>query len=869
MIKYFKKVFASVIILSIIGSNIVNAAPDAGAIIGNQATASYTDGSGTAKTATSNLVETLVDQVGGVLVQDNQSKSVPVGGTVYFQHTVINTGNGADDYTISVADQNTGSINFSNLVIYPDADQNGVPDNSTPITTTPSLNAGETYGVVIAATVSGGASSGDVDTILLNVVSSFDGSVSDTDVDTITVTNNAVISVTKAFSETAGVSPSLSDIGVTFTYTNVGDKSATSFEIVDTLPAGMTYVAGSGEWSGLTGTNLTDADDGDEGGVTFKISGSTITAVVSGVAPGDSGQLRFDVAIASGVAPGNLNNTGIISYGDGNGGNIGPENTNTAIYNVTQAALVDLTDDGSSTDEDGSVNDKVTISTPVTQGSVVIFEDVVKNLGNGDDIFELNVDSSNFPVGTTVQFLKADGLTALTDTNGNSNPDTSLLAAGGEFKFKIKVTLPSDVHGNNGGAGYTVVVKATSIFDGTKTDTVENILSTITQSTTDLTNTKSITGGALSTDGLGQGPEVAPIVIESALPGATVAFSLFANNTSGNVDSYTIEASTDPTFSTITLPSGWTAVFKDAGSNVVTNTGSIAAGSEAAITAEVTVPSNQVPGQNSVYFRIVSSVSGAQDIIHDAINVLSVSELAISPDNNGQVFSGGTVTYTHTITNNGNVSPEMTGDIVVTNSSAGWTSVVYLDSNNNGSIDSGEIVINNISDMSGLSAGESKQIVVKVFSPAGLTDGDTNTTTVTISNVTGEVVLSNNTATDSSVIISGDIVLSKTQSLDVACDGTEDSAFVQTAQNAKPGECIVYKVIATNTGTASVSNLEINDATPPYTTYFDCANSCAVVTAGSVITVPTTGTGGLITVQSTVLNPLSTMEIKFVVKIDE
>jgi len=631
----------------------------------------------------------------------------------------------------------------------------------------------------------------------------------------------------------------------------------------------MSYVPNSGVWSGLTGSNLTDADDGDEGGVSYKIAGNKVTAVVSGVALGDSGQIRFDVSIDSNVAPGSLNNVGVISYGDGNGGNIGPENTNTATYNVLQAAIVNITDDGSSTDEDGTVNDKVTISTPVSQGSIVIFEDVVENLGNGADVFELDVDSSNFPAGTTIQFLKADGVTALTDTNGNSNPDTSLLLAGASFKFKIKVTLPSNVYGDNGGAGYTVVVKATSIFDGTKTDTVENILEEISQSTVDLTNDVSVTGGANASNGLGQGPEGLPVVTESSLPGANVSFNLFVNNTSANVEGYNIQASTDPTFANVSLPSGWNVVFKDTLNNVINSTGSIAAGGNKAVTATVSTPANQSPGQISVYFRVVSSASGASDVIHNAVNVLSVADLSITPDNNGQVFSGGTVTYVHSITNNGNNSPELTGDIQVTNSGAGWNAVVYWDQNSNGIIDAGEPVVNNINDMGGLSAAQSKQIIVKVFSPAGLSDGDNNTTTVTLINVVGEVNLSNNTVTDSSVIISGDIMLSKSQAIDADCNGVEDVAFAQTSQNAKPGECIVYKVVATNTGTAAVSNLEINDATPPYTTYFDCAGSCPVTTTGTVSAVPASGSDGLITVQSSVLNPLSNMEIKFVVKIDE
>lgn len=72
------------------------AAPPAGATIGNQATATYTDAGGVNRTTTSNLVETTVLPVYGVDVQNDQVKSTPPGSTVYLPHTIINTGNATD-----------------------------------------------------------------------------------------------------------------------------------------------------------------------------------------------------------------------------------------------------------------------------------------------------------------------------------------------------------------------------------------------------------------------------------------------------------------------------------------------------------------------------------------------------------------------------------------------------------------------------------------------------------------------------------------------------------------------------------------------------------------------------------------------------
>ena len=79
------------------------AAPLAGSQIGNQATATYQDGvGGPVKNATSNTVYTYVQQVASLaLTIDNQTKTVSVGGTVYFLHTVTNNGNGNDTFSLS------------------------------------------------------------------------------------------------------------------------------------------------------------------------------------------------------------------------------------------------------------------------------------------------------------------------------------------------------------------------------------------------------------------------------------------------------------------------------------------------------------------------------------------------------------------------------------------------------------------------------------------------------------------------------------------------------------------------------------------------------------------------------------------------
>jgi hypothetical protein len=69
----------------------------------------------------------------------------------------------------------------------------------------------------------------------------------------------------------------------------------------------------------------------------------------------------------------------------------------------------------------------------------------------------------------------------------------------------------------------------------------------------------------------------------------------------------------------------------------------------------VTIPALQAPGAADFYFRAQSPTSGATDRIHDAVNVGTVRSITITPNNSGQVAAGGTVIFSHTITNNGNM----------------------------------------------------------------------------------------------------------------------------------------------------------------------------------------------------------------------
>ena len=62
------------------------AAPQAGAVIGNQAVATYENTAGDTITITSNTVETIVRQVAGVTLTSDTSDNIAPGGKAFLPH---------------------------------------------------------------------------------------------------------------------------------------------------------------------------------------------------------------------------------------------------------------------------------------------------------------------------------------------------------------------------------------------------------------------------------------------------------------------------------------------------------------------------------------------------------------------------------------------------------------------------------------------------------------------------------------------------------------------------------------------------------------------------------------------------------------
>lgn len=874
------------------------AAPTAGSNISNIATASYTDGNGASKTVTSNEVKTIVLQVSSFTLVADRNATINPNGTATLSHTLTNTGNGTDTFTLNVSQLSGDNFDLTNVHIYLDSNQDGVPDNNTDITTV-TLTANQSVGIIVVSTVPVTQTDGQKAQYTLNVTAGFDTSVTGFNTDTVTVSAGASMQIQKSAS-VASVAPN-GDITYTLTYKNTGNGAAPFVTIKDTLPNTVTYNAGSGLWSGSS-TALTDAAGGDPAGIDYRYDSGSKTVYVSltNVPANSTGTVKFTVKANAGNNS-TVNNTASIFIDDNNDPTNTPTGTTPTQSNqttVTPTLIYTGTINDSATDVYADA-DKVTtdpnkddqILSVTSQGVPVVFGNnagstdggpdliVVHNTGTATETYNVSINKSALPSGSIVQLFKSDGVTPLTDTNGDGVVDTGPIAAGGTYNVIAKVTLPSTYSETDTNITNVTTLTLTPVSNPSATDTIKLIITDVVKATVDLTNgdnTDTTTGGPTAGSS-GQDTGV-PVDTKTTAPGTAVTFPLSVTNNSTTPDNFNL--------SSTGLPSGWTVqYYVDANKDgvpdgaAITNTGNIPAGSTVSLIAVVTPSANQAPITQNVVFTVSSPATGLTDSMTDQVVVSTKRSLSLTADNVGQVAPGGTVTYTHTLTNNGTVTEGTSAGSLpytLTNTQSGWTTTLYVDLNNNGLADNNELVTGNDlgaliatynadnNNISGLEAGQSIKLFIKVEAPANATAGVQNSNVLTVSPTTvSGTTTSPVSNTDLTTVNDGQIRLVKEQALDATCKGNAIGSFTQNNLSAKPGTCVVYRITATNQGNVPVTVVKINDTVPTYTTLVSGSasnnNTSGIVTVNGVAITNTVAT----------LSGNTSAQLQFTVKIDE
>lgn len=852
-------------------------APAAGTNISNVASATYTDSTGATKQVNSNIVTTTVSPVGSLTLVANRTATANANALVSLSHTLTNKGNDTDTFALTLVDVTNGSgddYDFSGRKIYLDTNNDGTPDGA-PITSV-TLAAGQAVNLIVEGTTEATATAGKVGKWTLTATSgrtdvATGGALTASNTDTVTIINGAVISLTKSASVSLidATKSADADREVTYTlvYKNTGNSVATNVAVTDVLDAKLAYVAGSAQ---LMGVAKTDADaDSDN----YKFVSNTLTLNIPSLAPNTTGTLTFKARVVQDTDVGLIKNTAEVQ--------IGTDPKTPSNDNYVEVAKVfkgTINDSDSNPYADGAnpgtpLDNQITIPN-LLQGQVAVFgtaateKIVIHNTGNFADEFTVSTSNGTLPTNSVITLYQADGVTPFVSTG--------TIAKGGKYELVAKITLPASYsNAANPNLTATLLVKPKS--NPTQTaDTLDLIIAKVTPATVDLHNGDGTATGGTGT-GVGTGKDTGQYVdIKSVLPSQPATFPLQVDNLGSVSDNFNLSHN---------LPAGWDVKFYIADAagtgptgSPITNTGNINASTglpgqtdnKLKLVAVVTPPLGETAGDKDVRFTVSSPATNLSDTISEKLTVQADRKLVLNQDRIGQVAPGGTIVYKHTLTNNSNLIEGESGIPFALTGVAGWATSLYIDNNNDGNIDVLDTLVTGsaLTISGGVAKGTTVNLLVKVQAPTNATVGTQNPVVLTFSpvdyNTITHPVLTN---TDLTTVTAGQVRLVKDQAK-VDCTAGTVATYTQTTVNAKPGECVKYRITATNEGNATVTNVVISDTTPSYTTLKAIDTVSPKASNATLGGISADGATGTVSATQPSLAPNENAALEFVIKVN-
>lgn len=807
-------------LMLVAGSAFAQTTP-AGTQIRNRASATYQDLSGNNYTSLSNEVITIVLPVYGVsILPDDSGETPPVtpamaqnaigGQTLFYSYTLVNTGNDNDSYTIAPlidAVNTTMTLALANVSVYHDVNSNGVVDGGEPAISSGGVPgnigpvaAGGSVSLLVTYAAPGTATAGQVAYVGVQGTSVGNaGQVDTRNYHRTTVVNDAVM--------TANLSgaPALVFAGNQITYSFTGSNTGTAtangvtvtsvaltgvlvYDVLPTNPATGNPLALFGTPAGApaggtvvylpSGSSTAGSPQTWNWSTTAGAGDIAVGYITSGgIVSGQNYSLGYQVTVPVGMTPGVLNNTASLAYNDNNVVTPNPTIVTSNNAPVTVGVIADVLIGPAGNPGAGTppnFNDDLQSIATAYANTTVSFTNTIRNDGNSTDAIDVVLDGTSTLPGTwTVLFYHSDGVTPLTDTDFNGQPDVGPLVPGASIDVIVRLVIP----GSQGAGGpFDAVIRANSANTGTEFNLTTDRVSTVAPSSVDIGNYDGVNGTTNNVP-----------VNQNTNPGTSVDFALDVINTGGSSDVFTLSSS---------VTAGWTATFYfDANANgvldggeltAVVSTGPVAAGAETHLIARVDVPAGAAPGANNAAFTATSSLNPVNsDTITNTVTVNAFASVDFSPDNTGNATAGGTITYAHTITNTGNLAD--TFDLTYA-SSQGWT-YVFLDA-----------LSAPISSVT-LAPGAAANIFVRLTVPAGTSLG---TVDVGLLAATGQVTLATDNATDLTTITAGNLALNKS---------------VNPTGDQLPGTSLAYTVDYQNLGTTALSSIVIYDAVPAWTQF--------------------------------------------------
>lgn len=871
------------------------AAPAAGTNISNVASATYTDSTGASKSVNSNIVTTTVSPVGSITLVANRTATANPNALVSLSHTLTNNGNSSDTITLSVANITNGSgddYDFSGLKVYLDSNNDGTPDGAPVVignaTGTITLAAGQSVNLIVEGTTSATAAANNTGQWTLNAASGrtdvvTGGALTASNTDTVTIINGAVISLTKSASVSLidATKATAADREVTYTlvYKNTGNSVATNVLVTDVLDAKLEYVTDSAQ---LMGLGQTDADDVDD----YKFVGNTLTLKIPSLAPNTTGTLTFKARVVKDTDPTLIKNTAEVDPGTGTKT---PSNDN--YVEVKKIFKGTINDSDTNNYADGAnpgtpLDNQITIA-DLLQGQIAVFGNdnnpsndndpatkeeriFIHNTGNFADEFTVSTSNGTLPPNSVITLYQADGVTPFVSTG--------TLAKDGKYELVAKITLPASyANVANPNLTATLLVKPKSNPAQTA-DTLDLIITKVTPATVDLHNGNTTDQDGTTTTVVGTGKDANQYANQaSVLPGNSVTFPLQVDNLGSVSDNFNLSHN---------LPAGWDVKFYVADAagtgptgSPITNTGNLdALTGTKKLVAVITPPLGETASDQEVLLTVTSPATGLSDTIAEKLTVQADRKLVLNQDRIGQVAPGGTVVYKHTLTNNSNLVEGATAagiPFTLTSLNTDWAASLYIDNNNDGLIDANDTLVTGTAltfpGNAGIVKGATVNLLVKVQAPVNATVGTQNPVVLTFNPVDYNGIthdpLKN---TDLTTVTEGQVRLVKDQYLANCTTGAAVSGtYTQMTVSAKPGECVKYRIVATNEGNATVTNVVISDNTPSYTTLKAISGVSPTATNATLGGISADGATGTVSAAQASFAPNATASLEFVIKVDE